>query len=354
VSALLVRRPEELTPAWLTAVLTASGALGRDEEVTSATAVPVGTGQMADTVRLAYTTSAGRAASVVVKLASDDDTSRSTGVLVRAYEVEVGFYAEVAGSLGVRTPACHLAAIDEGREWFTLVLEDVVDGVQGDQLAGCTPEVADAALVELAALHAPAWGRRDLAALPFLDRRSDDGDRMTVGLLTSVWPGFVERYRSLMADEHLEVAGRLVAGIDRWMASRPVGETVTHGDFRLDNLLLGAGRPVVVDWQTAVWGSAATDVAYFLGGSLTVEDRRRHGSELLAGYHRALVAGGVADRPLAQLEAEVAAAAPWGMVMCIVPAMIVQRTERGDRMFTTSLARYADQAIELGSLELLG
>ena len=39
----------------------------------------------------------------------------------------------------------------------------------------------------------------------------------------------------------------------------------------------GADRPLtVVDWQTVTWGSAMTDVAYFLGCALTVAARREH------------------------------------------------------------------------------
>ena len=356
MNRLLVRQPGDLTADWLTEVLATSetsdtSLIGPGVSVTSCEATPVGTGQMADTLRLAFTTSEGSTGSVVVKLASADPTSRATGVLVRAYDVEVGFYAQVAPSLGLRVPACHLAVLEEAAEWFTLVLEDVADGVQGDQLAGCTPDVASAALTEMALLHGTAWSRGDLATLPFLDRRSPAGDQMTIDLVTSVWPGFVERYHSMISPEHLEVAQRLVVHITDWMASRPPGETVTHGDFRLDNLLVGADRPVVVDWQTAIWGSAATDVAYFLGGSLTPADRRRHGRDLVAGYHQALMTSGASDLTLEQLHDDVAAAAPWGLVMCIVPAMIVRRTDRGDAMFTTSMARYADQVLELGSLD---
>ena len=44
-----------------------------------------------------------------------------------------------------------------------------------------------------------------------------------------------------------------------------------------------APRPfAVVDWQTVGWGPAMTDVAYFLGGSLAVEDRRAHEQALRA------------------------------------------------------------------------
>ncbi len=39
--------------------------------------------------------------------------------------------------------------------------------------------------------------------------------------------------------------------------------------------------------------------------------------------------------------------------MTVAPAMLVQRTERGDEMFLTTFARYAQQVLDLDSLELL-
>ena len=70
-----------------------------------------------------------------------------------------------------------------------------------------------------------------------------------------------------------------------------------HGDYRLDNMLFGApGAPrpfAAVDWQTVGWGQVMTDASYFLGGSLTLEDRRAHEQELLREYHDALQDHGV-------------------------------------------------------------
>jgi aminoglycoside phosphotransferase (APT) family kinase protein len=128
-----------------------------------------------------------------------------------------------------------------------------------------------------------------------------------------------------------------------------------HGDFRLDNLLFRPGdvRPYVVDWQTATWGSAASDVAYFLGGSLTVEDRRRHREELLDGYHRALVAEGVVGFDRDRLDDEYLRLCFGGLAMSIGASMLVKRTQRGDEMFVTSVARYAQQALDLGAEDVL-
>ncbi len=72
---------------------------------------------------------------------------------------------------------------------------------------------------------------------------------------------------------------------------------LVHGDYRLDNMLFGAQdaprRFVAVDWQTVGWGPVMTDASYFLGSSLTVEDRRANEEALVREYYDALHAHGV-------------------------------------------------------------
>src|SRR4051812_41081321 len=143
----VMRRPEDVTPEWLAAIL--------GFPVDDFTTEPVGTGQMADSVR--FTLQPG-GQSVVLKFAAADDTSRATGLALRSYEIEVRFYQEIAPTVGIRTPHCHLAEIETDTGWFTLVLEDMAPAQQGDQLAGCSADHAAIALEELAQLHAPRWG----------------------------------------------------------------------------------------------------------------------------------------------------------------------------------------------------
>ena len=104
---------------------------------------------------------------------------------------------------------------------------------------------------------------------------------------------------------------------------------------------------MVVDWQTAAWGGASLDVAYFIGGSLSTEDRRSHEADLLAHYHDALCRGGVRDYSLEQLRWDTRLDSFGGVLMAIVAAMIVQRTERGDLMFLTSTTRHAQHALDV-------
>ncbi len=348
-----VCRPDELTAGWLTEALAGTDLLPVGTAVRTWTTEPVGTGQMADTVRIRFEADppASSPSTVIAKFASADEQSRSTGVLTRAYEIEVGVYGSVAGSVRTRMPACYHRHIELETGCFVLLLEDLADARQGDQLAGCSPEAAEGALIELAALHGPAWHHRGLGGLSWLRRGGAEADEFLAGLVTSLWPGFVERYGERMEPAHLELCDRFIDVLGPWLAGRPEEVTVVHGDFRLDNLLFRPGdpRPFVVDWQTAGWGAAASDVSYFLGASLTTEDRRRHGEDLVVAYHRALMREGVTDFGLARLQDEYRRSCFGGLVMTIGAAMLVKRTRRGDDMFATSAARYAQQALDLGA-----
>ncbi len=340
---------DELSNAWLTAVLGSAGFLDDGDAVRSFGVELVGTGQMADTVRITVVTDADQSGrSVIAKFSSTDEDSRSTGLISRAYEVEVGFYTQLASRVACRVPDCLYAAFAPETGWSVILLEDIPDARATAQLDGCTSPDAEAAMVELARLHGPCWRDGDLAALEWLNRRTNEADEFLATVLTSVWPGFLERYADRLEPAHLRVCEQFIAGIGPWLASTPVGDTVVHGDYRLDNLLYRPDdpRPIVVDWQTVSWGCAAADIAYFLGGSLTIEDRRRCESGLIELYHQELQDHGV-HYGLSQLRDDVRSRCLTGLILSIGAPMMVKRTERGDDLFVTSVTRYAQQAIDL-------
>jgi aminoglycoside phosphotransferase (APT) family kinase protein len=174
-------------------------------------------------------------------------------------------------------------------------------------------------------------------------------------MVTSLLPGFLERYADQLAPEHAALCQLFVEHLPAYMRSRVGPRTASHGDFRLDNLLFQAGerRPVVVDWQTLSWGGGSYDVAYFIGGCLSADDRRAHETDLLAHYHDALSARGVRDYSLAQLRHDTRRDAFGGVLMAIVASMVVQRTERGDLMFLTSTTRHAQHALDVDAPAIL-
>ena len=353
-ASVVLRTPGEVDAGWLTTVLADRGLLPETGRVTRVVATPVGTGQMADTVRFAleYEPEGAGPSSVVGKFASQDPQSLATGRIMRAYEVEVRFYAEVAPRVATRLPRLLFAALDPVDAWFTLLLEDLHDATQGDEILGCSAEVAAAALDQLAALHAPCWEDPDLAGRGWIDRATPASDEFTAAIVTGVFPGFLDRYGDRLELEHIDLLRSFVPRMGTWMARQRGPRTIVHADFRLDNLLFTPGRPdpVVVDFQTVNWGSGAYDLAYFVGGCLEPEVRRSAGPELIAGYHQALVGRGVGGYSLDALHEDYRREAFGGLLMALGASMMVKQTERGDRMFLTSVRRHAQQAIDLDAL----
>lgn len=354
------RAPDDVTPTWLDAALRASGATG-SAHVVAATPTVVGTGQMGTSVRYALSydgDDAGAPRSVVCKFASSDPTSRSTGVQLRTYEVEVTFYRDVARTVDMRIPRCHFGGIDLTTGEFVLVLEDMAPCRQGDQLAGCTVDEAALAMDELAKLHAPRWNDPALADVEWLNRNATpESLAFSEMLLPQLLPTFLDRYADRLAPRHVELAELLMRNIGRFLRDRPGPRAVQHGDYRLDNMLFGTaggGDPLaVVDWQTVVWGPPTFDASYFLGAGLQVDERRRHERALLRRYHEALVARGVAGYGWDDCWLDYRRYAFGGFLMAIGASVMVVQTPRGDEMFLTMIRRHATQIDDLDAVALL-
>ncbi|MEM9711439.1 MAG: phosphotransferase, partial [Actinomycetota bacterium] len=223
-------------------------------------------------------------------------------------------------------------------------------------LNGTIPDVAALVLDEAVKLHAPPVADPSLRELDVLSGRDEQAYEFLAQMMSALWPGWVERYADRLDDDVLAMGERFIADIRRYYAQEPLVETVVHGDFRLDNMLFapyGGEDPVtVVDWQTVSLGDGLSDVAYFLGAGLGVEDRRTHERELVTGYLGRLAAEGVTI-PADEAWDRYRLHAYSGFHMAIVASMIVGRTERGDDMFMAMASRHGRQILDLGSEALL-
>ena len=345
-----IERPSDLTASWLATTLHAG--------IAGFTVERIGTGQMSECYRvdLSYADSAAGAAegpqSVVLKVAATDPVSRQTGSALGLYEREVRFYRDIAPRLGGPIASCYHAAVDTTTGVFDLLLGDAGPAVVGDEIAGATTEQARLAVLELGRLHGPLLGDAALAEAPWLNREAPLNQAM-IGVL---YAGFIDRYGDQIAAPHRGVCQRLVDSFDGYLAAE-AGQLkgLIHGDYRLDNMLFGtagADRPLtVVDWQTVSWGPAMTDLAYFLGCALAVEDRRAQYDTLLRAYHDAL--GPTAPVTLADVTEGVRRQSFFGVMMAIVSSMLVERTERGDRMFLTMLHRHCEHVLDTDALATL-
>lgn len=358
-SPTLRHHPGALTPDTLTTMLAEGGVLA-DAVVTDVAVAPLGTGQMCDSVRLELTYAGHDVgpATLVAKLPAADDTSRTTAITLQNYAKEVRFYRELADGLDVTVPQVYYADIDHTGGDFILLMADASPAAQGDQLAGCSPEVAADVIDELVGLHAPRWGDPALTELSWLHGDPEAGTAFLGAMLPTWWQGFQARYGTSISDTVARQGAMLFERIVSYLeATRRVDEaatTVTHGDYRLDNLLLqpSGGRVTVVDWQTVGHGHGVGDLAYFVGAGLLAEDRRRHEADLFARYRKGLGASGVTvdDDELWNGYRRFAFS---GLIMAVSASMLVEQTERGDAMFLAMAERHALQAEDLSSIDLL-
>ena len=350
----VIERPGDLTAPWLAA------AIGTGP-IADFAVERIGTGQMSECyrVRLTYADSDTEGPeSVVLKVAASDLVSRQTGSALGLYEREVRFYGDIAPRLGGPIAPCYHAAVDTATGVFDLLLGDAGPAVVGDEITGATTEQARLGVAELGRLHGPLLGDASLAEAPWLNRETP----LNQAMIAPLYAGFIDRYGDQIAPEHRVVCERLVAAFDGYLASEKEGASaqgrmqgLVHGDYRLDNMLFGtagADRALtVVDWQTVSWGPALTDLSYFLGCALRTEDRREHYDELLRAYHEAL--GPEAPISLAEVTEGVRRQSFFGVMMAIVSSMLVERTDRGDRMFMTMLQRNCDHVLDTDALATL-
>lgn len=344
--------PADVDAAWLTRVLRGAG---HDGTVADFERENVGTGQVGQNVRFSLSYGAGSGpASVVGKFASDDPESRQTGIALLNYLREVRFYRELRSSLDIQTPEVLFTDIEPETHAFVLMMEDLAPAEQGDQLEGCDAAAAELALAELARLHGPRWDDPRLFDFEWLGGADPDAESAVGALWTSLLPTFLERYRERLDPVVLECLEGLDARFEGYVRQRPGPRTVTHGDYRLDNMLFGGPYPLaVVDWQSPAIGNGPADAAYFMGTGMDAEPRRACERAVVERYFSVLSSYGLGGYDFEDCWRDYRRASFAGLVMAVVASMIVGQTERGDRMFMAMAHRSAAMAMDLDGLALL-
>ena len=342
--------PEAITSEWLSTVL------GDDVRIAGTTRI--GDGLVGMNLRLALDRPAASALppTLVAKLPSPDPTSRAAALALRTYEREVKFYAEIVPTVDIRVDQCFHGEWHEAECDFVLLLEDLAPAEPGDQLVGCTTERARVAVVELARLHGPRWGDPTLADVEFLQRSTADQSAQLQALWGMFVPGFLQTFGPYLDAEGVGLVERFGVALPHWVAGRTLPDTVTHGDYRLDNLMFASsagGYPVAaVDWQTPGHGPASGDVSYFLGAGPLPHDRRVIERQLVEEYCTALADYGVAvdgDEFWTQYCRD----AYSGIIMSVVASQVVGKSERSEAMFAAMATRHIRHALDLGSEALI-
>lgn len=255
---------DDVTPAWLSEVM------GCAISAADATQIGVGIGVSSALYRVRLTGEGDCPETVVVKLPALDEAAVFTSTVLRMYIREVGFFEELAGDSPIRVPKYHHGQVDEETSRFVVVMEDLGGLRIIDQVEGMAIADAERAVDELAAWHAQWWGKADELA--------DRG--MVVSLGDPIYPAilpmvFGEGWAKVTGEMEvqpaiLEVGPRFadaIAGLLQDLNVAP--RTMTHGDYRADNILFADdGSVALLDFQLIGSGSGAYDLAYFVTQSL--------------------------------------------------------------------------------------
>jgi hypothetical protein len=337
------------------------------EALSGFTFEPVGTGQVGDSYRIdldwasppldAATT---LPSSLIAKCPAGDATSRETARNMHLYEIETQFYMRFGDSCGARAPQAYLSTYEAASGDGVLLLEDMAPAAQIAQMDGCSLEQLGLALNEAALLHQSHWGDASLHQHKWLTYSQEDERRaFLAALVPAIYPEWRARYEGRLSGDILDMGEALVARFDAYMLGENRGWeeplVLSHGDFRLDNMLFTdtKGRVVILDWQTVSAGAPMNDIAYCLSTSLADPAVRAREEEALVARYHAQLGAKAEGYALEQAWQDYRRAAFSGFIMALVSAMLVERTPRGDEMFATMAERSGWQALHLDALSLI-
>ena len=297
---------DELTVDWLQQALIARSGFPAIRAI-AIEDIGAGSGAIASVLRCALTyrddvLEAPR--SVVIKLSSTDKKSLRVAKLLSMYKREYFSFRELAPHIPMGLPKLLYGDFDNASHRFVMVLEDLGYMERMDQLAGADAERAMRAIRGVAELHGRFWNRLDRPpASDFLASVGGPKPWLSQLIYLLCLPPCLERFGGLFPDRMRRLAesfGPRVVDHMRELASGP--QTLTHGDFRLENMFFGgAGADdfTVIDWQTSgLIGNGVYDVAYFMVSSVPTEVRRRIEREAVEEYHGILCSMGARELTL--------------------------------------------------------
>ena len=285
---------ENVTPEWLTQILTTSGVINRSS-VTAVESERLSTRKGILRFRLTYDMFEARAPeSIIAKISSQE---------------EVGFYRKIARKTDIRTPYCYYGAIDEGKGNGVLLLEDLKDGHFGDVIDGVSGEQAEFIIEQLVPFHVAWWEHPDLQSMdwipiaPFLDDPQEKENWLK--MLDNLWHRFTEKFSGRIPAAIEEVWPILIQHTDkirRQSLIQPL--TLCHGDYHLGNLFFappnGNSSLVVFDWEGLRRAQGPLDLCFLLIWNLKPQLRREVEKNLLQKYCAMLKEQGVENHNVDQ------------------------------------------------------
>jgi hypothetical protein len=332
----------EVTPAFLSEVLGASVTGVESQQI----GIGIGVSSALYRVRL---TGEGCPETVVVKLPALDEAAVFTSTVLRMYIREVRFFHELADRSPIRVPHAYFAEVDEETSRFIVVMEDMGSMRIVDQLVGMHLADAERAVDELAAWHATWWNQADDFAAAGLTVRL--GDPIYPAILPMVFgEGWAKVTETMELPQSIHAVGgeRFSSAIAGMLASLDrAPTTVTHGDYRADNILFGDdGEVGLLDFQLIGTGSGAYDLAYFITQSLDASVAADHEKALFDRWLDGLRSRGVPDADLGRMWEDYRTAALFCLVYPVVASRGMDLTDQRQYDLVACMSSRLGRAIE--------
>jgi hypothetical protein len=352
---LVPRNLEDITPDWLTEALAPAFPGG---EVTGLSVTDVSYGSACRARLVLDSGPDGSLPQTLIAkgsftegLGSDEVAQQWLRLMVTLNSAEHAFYTSHAAALGDRAPTCfHADAAEDGTT--ILLLEDLRarQASFGAFDHPRSPAGQAQTLDALARLHASRWDDPALDSDPLPDGMSDGG--MLEALLSQPnWEQQAERSRWSRVPAELDDRQQVVDSITRlWDLKRAPGGCLIHGDPHIANTFVDADGAGLLDFQLFTSGHWASDVVYSTASALTIEDRRAHERDLLAGYLAALEGYGATPPSWDEAFLAYRQFSLWGFVVLLTPGEGVQSEEYN----TVVGERHAVAAVDLDALSAIG
>lgn len=356
----------DITSAWLNAALKGSDILGQRRIRTIAKQqIAEGVGFIGNLYRiqLEYDEGAGPPATLIAKLPTSEQSYRDLAMMMGLYEREHRFYREIAPRLEFNLPRIYLNEKNAASSNYVLLLEDLQPAVPGDQIASCSIADARLALSVIARLHAAYWDYPNPDDIPWIPNVTDTGYlELILSAFAAGWPALLAKQGTDLPPFHadlIRIGDALSVQLPELVRRYQKLVTITHFDYRLDNLLFegegDARKLYIIDWQLITWASGLSDVCYFLGGNFPVEFRREHEQALIRYYYDTLCELGVTGYSFEQCWQDYRFAALSLLIFMAVnqnEISLADLNERGQSLLTSMYERYSATILDLDVLAL--
>ena len=346
---------DQITADVITGALQASGHPSAVVASVATERIAVGEGFLGELARLSITYGEGDGpATAIVKIPTTDSGLKPIGEMLDVYGREHRAYAHLLPKMKVRTPRAYLNLGDAETQSYCLVLEDVghLDG--GDHHAGASLAQARAAMVAAAGIHGRWWNQVDeLDWVPPIDSPLNMGLQ---GMFEASWPMVVDQYGEQLGPDVLAHLERYLPTVSDMFAS--FGEssrTLTHNDFRLDNMFFDGDELVMIDWQLLGRGDGMGDLVPFLTCNLDTDLRRANEADLISLYRDTIETMDAGYVHLDDLMNAYKLTLNFWLCAWLNNAVTKgETTQRGEELFERIISRTLDAYVEHEAWELIG